>query len=110
MEAPLPDITGYEYLVQLLESAGTILQTGTGIAPLNWIELESWERKYSEELNCWELSFWEFNTIKDLSYAYCAELGNASDKKRPSPFKAPEIDREDVSRRIRNAFMAFKLK
>lgn len=110
IEIPLPEIEGYEHLLPLLESAGTILQTGMGIAPLTWQELESWERSYSKEIDCWELSYWELNTIKDMSYAYCAELGQATSKTREAPFKEAVIDREDVSKRVYQAFMAFKIK
>jgi hypothetical protein len=110
MEVPLPDITDFEYILVLLESAGTILQTGMGIAPLTWQELEAWERNYSKELECWELNFWELNTIKDMSYAYCAELGQATDKDRQSPYVPVVIDREEVSRRVYAAFMSFKKK
>lgn len=106
-EIPLPTIEGYEYLVSLLESAGTILQTGMGIAPLTWQELESWERSYSKELDCWELSYWELSTIKDMSYAYCAELGAAKDINRQSPYTPVVIDREAVSRRIHDVFKSF---
>jgi hypothetical protein len=81
-----------------------------GIAPLTWQELEAWERNYSKELECWELNFWELNTIKDMSYAYCAELGQATDKDRQSPYVPVVIDREEVSRRVYAAFMSFKKK
>lgn len=110
MEPPLPEVEGHEHLISLLENAGTILQTGMGIAPLTWQELESWERCYSKEINCWELSFWELNTLKDMSYAYCAELGNARDKTRPAPYTPPvpkEIDRAAVATQVMDVFKLF---
>ena len=109
-EVPLPDIEGYEYLLAFLESAGTLLQTGMGIAPLTWQELESWERLYTKELDCWELNFWEMSTLKDMSYAYCAELSSATDANRDSPYAPVVIDREEVSKRVYETLMSFKKK
>lgn len=108
LDPPLPDIEGYEYILPLLESAGTILQTGMGAAPLTWQELESWERAYSKEIDCWELSFWELTAIKDMSYAYCAELGQAAKKGRQPPYQEMKIDRTELSNRILDIFMSVK--
>jgi hypothetical protein len=108
VEVPLPNIEGWEYLVSLLDNAGTILQTGMGVAPLTWQELESWKNVYSQELVCWKFSFWELSTMKDMSYAYCAELGQASDKNRPQPYSPTVIDREEISKRMYNLLSAFK--
>ena len=82
------------------------------MAPLTWIELESWKRLFKEELpdDLWVLSFWELSLIKDLSYAYCAELGAATDKKREAPYKEAVLDRTDVSKRMYSIFMGLKLK
>jgi hypothetical protein len=93
----------------MLDAIGTIIQTGQGIAPLTWQEIQSWKNLYSEYVASFKVSMWELSAVKDLSYAYCAELGNATDKKRTAPFSVVQIDRTALSNRIFNVLSNIKL-
>jgi hypothetical protein len=91
LEIPLPDISGGEFLMALFNEAGTAIQTGMGLVPLSWQELDSWLR--CTQL---ELSPWEVRTIKSMSNAYANEYAQASKKDRPRPYN-PEV-REEISK------------
>ena len=85
-DIPLPEIDGASYyLVELLEEIGAVVQSGMGIEPFTWLELNSWL-----SISCLELSYWELCILKDLSYAYAAELSVADDPDRKPPYMAPE--------------------
>jgi hypothetical protein len=108
-EIPFPAlIEGSEYLVALLHSAGTATQTGMGLVPLQWVELRAWTETLGVQHTAWELE-----TIRRMSEAYASEFSQASDKKRPIPYKPVEeivINRVAVASQVESVFSALREK
>lgn len=103
----LPDIEGAEYLVMLLHEAGTVNYTGMAAVPLNWQELESWQRCTFRNLTPWELF-----VIKEMSHAYAIEYSHANDAEKDAPYSEVivDIDREAVANNLRNVLLGFNNK
>lgn len=101
----MPDLDGYEYIINLWHEAGTTCAGAMGCTPLTWNEIESYTTKLSLELSNWELL-----SIRRLSIEYCGEYHQASDINRPAPFAyeeaEEEIDREAVANKIKNLLRA----
>lgn len=95
----------------LFHGAGGAMQTGMGLIPLTWQEIDAWARatSYNETLSPWELE-----TIKRMSDAYASEYNRASDPKRPQPYKPVvyeiEIDRAAVAAQAESVLAQFKQK
>lgn len=96
-EIPFPEIPeGAEYLVSFLHSAGTATQTGMGLVPLSWQEIESWA--YCSGLQE-SLSVWELEVIKILSDTYASQYSKSSSKNCPQPFNSV-VDKKELDRKI----------
>lgn len=105
-EIPFPEIPmGAEYLLSFFYSAGCSTQTGMGLVPLSWQEIEAWVRCNGLDDS---VTPWELQVVRKLSEAYSAEYSRASDPKRRMPFKpevkVEEIDHEAVANQVMNVF------
>lgn len=83
------------------------MQTGMGLVPLTWAELQA----FREETEL-DLMIWERELIKKMSEAYCGEYARASDPNRPCPYQ-PEVKEEEVDQialamRFMETLAAFK--
>lgn len=105
-EIQLPD-TGMDYLVGHFFNSGQALQTGQGLVPLTWQELEAYTK-----LNELDMCTWELKLLKKMSEAYCVEHSRASDEKREAPYRVQVLD-EDVDQvakalRIKQGMAGFR--
>jgi hypothetical protein len=92
-EIQLPPVPRcFEYLLSFFFLSGQCIQTGMGISPLTWVEIESYIR-----VNELEVLLWEKELLKKMSEAYCAESHKATDPKRPAPYKE-EKDEEEIDK------------
>lgn len=110
LETMLPDIPeGAEYLVSYFVSTGCVMHTGMGSIPLSWQEIKAWAWANGLEDT---LDVMEAEAIRKMSMAYAAEHSQADDPKRPQPYvrakDAEEIDRTQVSNKVRNILAGFK--
>lgn len=108
----MPDVAEGEYLIPMLFEAGLVSQSGMGVAPLSWQEIQAW-------LNCTglQLHTWEVTTLKQMSEAYAGEFSQASKPEAEAPYKyAPEeyveqeIDHEAVCNKLKSAFKSLMQK
>ena len=103
----LPNLDGADYLVTLLFEAGLVQNTGMGVNPLPWSEIESWLR-----VTQLELSVWERITIKSMSEIYAAALSAAAKKDSQAPYthvdEALIADRTMIASKLKNVFASFK--
>lgn len=109
-EIPYPELPkGAEYLVSLLHSAGTATQTGMGLIPLSWQEIQAWVVCSGLEDS---VTPWELGVVRRLSEAYSSEYAQAQAPRRPMPYQpvVEEIDREAVQAKIISIFAQFKKK
>jgi hypothetical protein len=110
-EIPYPEIpAGAEYLVALFHSAGVATQTGMGLIPLSWQEIEAFVKCTQASVTPWEL-----RVIRKMSEAYCAEYARASDRLRKAPYQAvieipTEEVREAVAAKVMSVLATFKRK
>lgn len=106
----LPEIfDGYEYLIEYWQEAGAIGCSGEGVTKLSWQEIEAWlnvkyrnekfgrVRRNSRRKRCgmqspWLLADWEIDAVRRMSEEYASEYNQASDKSRPAPYVAEEIE------------------
>lgn len=89
-EVHLPEIAGpFTYLRELFFLYGQCMQSGHGLLPITWQELEAFIH-----LNELDLMIWEKRILKRMSDAYCSEYSRASNPKRPAPF-TPEPDENE---------------
>lgn len=104
-----PECDGAEYLVALLQEAGSVLNQGMGPYPLTWTEMESW-------LNVTELrlSVWEKLTIKEMSEVYAAELSKSTAKHCVAPYvptvEPEQLDRKAIASKVASVLRGFKKK
>jgi hypothetical protein len=101
VEVQLPEVPAqWAYLLELFFNSGQCIQTGMGLAPLSWQEIQAFI-----EVNELDLTLFERDIIKKMSEAYCAESHKATDPQRPAPYvekKAEdEIDRVAQAMRFR---------
>jgi hypothetical protein len=106
-EIHLPEIPApYDALVGLFHLSGQALQTGWGLCPLTWVEIDAFVR-----VNDLDLTLWERELLKKMSEAYCAEYSRASDPKRPAPYQpeqTEEVDQIAKAMRIMDSLSAFR--
>jgi len=100
----MPDIGEAEYVLRYWFDLGAIETGGMSAAPLSAKEIEAWQ-------SCTgiELTSWEFSIIQMLSRQYIAQLLDSERPECPPPYGDPvnDFDREQVGRKIGNAFKAF---
>lgn len=105
-EIQLPE-TGIDSLVGHFFASGQILQSGTGLVPLTWQELQAYT-----ELNDLDLCSWELKIIKRMSEAYCTEYAKASSPNHPAPYvkhvEPEEVDQIAKAQRIKQGLSAFR--
>ena len=107
-----PDLEGAGYLLDLWREAGTVTQTGMGIAGLDWPAITSWANdrfsvpslRYVDVgdgisipmtfLEC-SLSDWEKLAIFHMSGAYASEYSQASERDRPAPYTEDVLENEE---------------
>lgn len=96
-------------MISLLFEAGLVQQSGMGVAPLSWQEIQAWLATTSLQLTTWEKL-----TLKAMSEAYASEYNQASDKTRPAPYVfVPEdvdedIDRVAIGNKLKSLFRSLK--
>ena len=87
----MPEMMGFQYLVQYLFEAGPVGNNGFGPEPLTWQEIEAWSRLTQVDLDAWEAL-----TLRKLSSDYSAQLTQSSDPKCRAPDQ-PELSREQIA-------------
>lgn len=92
------------YLVGYLWEVGPVLSGGMSAIPVSFSELESWQRQTGICLQPWEVRL-----LRRLSFDYLSESHKAEEADCPPPWSPvePEINREEVSRKVQNAMRAF---
>ena len=101
---PLPPLEFGRYLVDLLWEAGTNTSTGMGMVALSYEEILAWIT-LSER----ELTWWEIQTIKEMSRAYTAEFNNSTEDDSVAPYDTvPEMTREQIEKKLKNGLSSFK--
>ena len=93
----LPKMGDELYLISLLYSAGTVLQTGNGIIGLSWQEIKAWQ-----DVTGFQLYPYELQIIKNMSVAYASEYSKASGKDAEAPY-SPFRDLRDKRKAISDA-------
>lgn len=95
-EPQYPELEEAAYMLPLFLELGVILHHGMGAAPMSWQEIESWKN-----LSGLELDYWELLTLKEMSYAYASEYGNATDPQRIAPYvrEVKEVDHEQMAKK-----------
>lgn len=87
----MPEMMGFQYLVQYLFEAGPVGNNGFGPEPLTWQEIEAWSKLTQVDLDAWEAL-----TLRKLSSDYSAQLIQSSDPKCRAPDQ-PELTREQIA-------------
>ena len=91
-----PDVDAY-YLVRLLMEIGPCLNSGMGIYPLTWQEIDAWQKQTGVELNAWEAK-----TIKTASAIYAHQSTISVKPDCEAPNIAIEQDPHKVAKHIKN--------
>ena len=85
-----------EYLFHYLMSAGACINTGMGLVPLSWQELESWQKQQGITLSPWELSI-----IRQASAVYVEQHHISTKVDCPPPGKVVEQDQKKLAQHIK---------
>jgi len=90
-----------DYLTAYLFDAGPTMAGGMGAAPLSYSELLAWQQMAQVSLTAWEAQ-----TLRRLSAEYLAQVHDAASPDCPPPWveKITEVSREEVSKKVQNAF------
>ncbi len=96
----MPNAGAGAYLIEYLFEVGPIQSSGVGATPIEWGELESWQR-----ITGINLQTWEARTLRQLSFDYCATRQDALSPHCPPPYSdEPTPDqRELVAKKISTA-------
>tara|TARA_R110000822_G_scaffold96629_3_gene219848 strand:+ start:1586 stop:1975 length:390 start_codon:yes stop_codon:yes gene_type:complete len=102
IEAELPEVFGFGYVLDLLFSVGVVVFTGTGVQSIGWPDIAAYS-----DLTGMPLSSWESSTIKRLSdtYASAVRLYDSSLIGRPY---SRESDDEKIAAGIKSALGALR--
>jgi hypothetical protein len=100
----MPNLDEAAYIVSYWQDIGVVGAGAMGPVPLANTEIAAWV-----ELSGIQLTPWEFATIKEMSRLYLASLHDGQKPDCPPPFGDPvnEFDREQVGKKVGNAFKAF---
>jgi hypothetical protein len=91
VEVNLPEIhPAFLHLQALFFRSGQCSQTGYGLIPLSWQEIQSFI-----EVNELELTLFEKQMLRKMSEAYCSEYSKAKDIRCPAPY-TPERKEDEV--------------
>jgi hypothetical protein len=85
------------YLVNYLKELGSCLQTGMGLIPLTWQEIESWQRQ-----NGLTLMAWEVKALRLASMAHVSQVSLSADPNCPPPNKPVERDPNKLAKHIKS--------
>jgi hypothetical protein len=83
--------------VAFFRELGQCLQTGMGLIPLTWQEIESWQRQ-----NGLELKAWEVKALKLASVAHVSQVALSTDPNCPPPNRPIERDPLDLAKKIKS--------
>lgn len=86
---------------------GQCMQSGMGLLPITWAELQSFI-----EVNELDLTLWEKGMLKKMSDTYCAESSRATEVNYPPPYspKKEATEEDNIARalQIRQNMKAFR--
>jgi hypothetical protein len=92
----MPTLHGFDYIVEWLSVIGPVMPDSSGIYPLNYQEIESWQRQTGTELTPWEVE-----TLRRLSCEYVNYIKTYSGEKVPCPdFDLSKLDKKQLARQI----------
>lgn len=90
-EVSLPEVSPVvSHLKELFFHYGQCMQSGQGLLPITWQELEAFIR-----LNQYDMMLWEIRILKRMSDAYCSEYSRAGDPNRPAPYMPDKEEDEE---------------
>lgn len=97
----MPDVGNAAYIIQLLFDVGISVQSGMGLAPINWTELRSWT-----QVTRVNLSPWEAETIILLSRHFVMKHSEFDKKNVMSEYQVEltTLDRAKVSDKVGSFF------
>lgn len=98
-----PDAGEAEYIIAYWFDLGKIQSGGMGPVPLSAAEIAAWEG-----LSGITLAPWEFRALRRMSEAYLQQLHESEKPECPPPYGNPVqiVDRDEVSKKVGNAFRA----
>lgn len=101
IEPVTPEIPA-PYLLEYLFEVGPTVSTGMGPAIIGWRDLQAWQEMVGIDLEPWEARM-----LRKLSSAYLSQSLKSEKPDCPAPYVSQQqIDREAVSRKVGNAFLA----
>ena len=94
---PMPEIEFGEHVIGYLQEVGPALNTGQGLVPLTFSEIDAWMRMVGVALTSWEAS-----VLKRLSDEYVAEHHAARKPQHPQPWTPIQgFDKEAIAKGMR---------
>jgi len=92
----MPDLFGFDHIIQWLSAVGPVMPDSSGISPVTYQEIESWQRQTGVELTPWEAE-----TIRMLSCEYVAGIQRYSGQKVACPdFDLKRLDKRQLAKQI----------
>ena len=92
----MPDPGPAAYLLGVFFDVGPVRSEGMGPFPLGYSDLQAWQQCMGVRLSPWEVG-----VLRDLSRAYCGELGAAADPQVAAPGSSAETPKQALQRRER---------
>jgi hypothetical protein len=95
----MPDLIGFDHVIQWLSVVGPVMPVADGIAPVTYQEIESWQRQSGVELTPWEVE-----TLRRLSCEYVTGVQTYKGEKVACPdFDLSKLDKMKLSKQIQSA-------
>lgn len=96
VELQYPQLCGEAYLLDILFDAGPVQPLGMGSAPLDYAEIEAWQRTHGVQLTPWEAGM-----LRRLSRAYLDTLHASTHPAAAAPGSVEEAPEDADERRKR---------
>lgn len=94
----MPDLKGFDYIVEWLSAVGPVMPDSSGISPVSYQEIESFQRQSGAAFTAWEVQ-----TIRQLSCEYVAGIKRYSGEKVACPdFDVSRLDKRQLAKQIQS--------
>lgn len=100
----LPNVEPFDYMVGLFSDIGMAINTGNGLTPVTWQEIESFTKGTGVQLTAWEA-----RTIRDMSAKYANGVVRYTNVNVEAPYQS-EREKARIADTMKSALRGMVLR
>jgi len=100
----LPNVEPFDYMVGLFSDVGMAINTGNGLTPLSWQELDCFTKNTGISFTSWEA-----RTIREMSAKYASGVVRYTNQNVQAPFRSDK-EKERVADTMKSALRGMVIK